>query len=53
MCDLMLSSTHANKVTFHVCIVRIVHLWKTKVTVFFNIKIPSQNGHNDILKILI
>ena len=34
MCDLMLLSTHDNKVIFHVCNVRIVHVWKTKVTVF-------------------
>ena len=34
MCDLMLSSTHDNKVIFHVCNVRIVDVWKTMVTVF-------------------
>ena len=48
----MLSSTHDNKVIFHVCDVRNVHVGKTKMTVF-QYKNPSQNGHNDILKILI
>ena len=36
----MLSSTHDKKVIFHVCNVRIVHVWKTKVTVFQYTVVP-------------
>ena len=55
MCDLMLSSPNDNEQIklFAMFVINVLHMCGKNRLQFFNIKIPLQNGHTDILKVLI